>query len=432
MYHYRVEDADRSQRFHLRIESDGSGVLVVNASGVLFLNPSAVFLMKQVLEEVPREQAIAAVRRVYRASKASVARDHDRIQAVVKEIETAEDACPIWRLDAEDVTPFGEKVTAPYRADLALNYECNNHCVHCYVPRKPGDKFPLELESWSHVLDRLWSAGVPHICFTGGEATLSPHLVPLIERAEDLGQVTGLLTNGRMLSDRAFTRRLCDAGLDHVQITIESNREDVHDRMVGAEGAFRETVQGIRNAIAEDVYLVTNTTLCQLNEDSIEETIEFLAELGVRQFAMNSFIHTGSAPASGQGLDEVEMEDVLARVISQAEACGLQFIWYTPTHYCQFNPAEYGLGLKRCTAGEYNICIEPDGDVIPCQSYYESAGNILKDEWSNIWNSELFESIRTRSRVAQTCKACPDLNICGGGCPLADGDRFLCTDVSGA
>lgn len=428
LYHYRRETADRLQRWHLRVEHDGSGVLIVNASGVLFLNPSAVLLMHRILEGADGEAAIRAVRKVYRADRRTVAADYDRIQSVIAELDTAEDACPIRRLDVEDAPAFGEDVSAPYRADLALDYACNNRCLHCYVPRKPGDKPPLGLDEWRAVLDRLWSAGVPHVCFTGGEATLSPHLAALIERAEDLGQVSGLLTNGRRLSDPAFTHGLCEAGLDHVQITVESSCADVHDRMVGGEGSFTETVEGIRNAIAEDIYLVTNTTLCDLNADDVEETIQFLCELGVKQFAMNSFIQTGAAPQSGHGLDDIALEEILSRVVEQAEDCDMRFIWYTPTHYCQFNPASYGLGLKRCTAAEYNICVEPDGDVIPCQSYYEPAGNILRDDWDAIWHSDLFKAIRTRARVADTCRTCPDLATCGGGCPLSEGDRFLCTD----
>ena len=428
LYHYRRELADRLLRLHLRVDPGGTGMLVVNASGVLHLNATAAFLTKLILDGMSREQAVAEVRKVYKATPDAVAADFDRIEAIVKELETAEDACPVWRLDVEDEQPFSRKVTSPYRADLALNYTCNNQCMHCYVARKADEKTPLSTEQWKEVLDRLWKAGIPHVCFTGGEATLSPALVELIERAEDIGQITGLLTNGRRLSDRDFVRRLCEAGLDHVQITLESHDKAVHDRMVGADAAFDETVQGIRNAIDDDIYVVTNTTICGLNAGGIEKTVEFIASLGVRQFAMNSFIQTGSAPGSGQGLAEAELEEVLGRIADSAEHAGLRFIWYTPTRYCQFNPAQFGVGLKRCTAGEYNICIEPDGDVIPCQSYYEPVGNILRDPWPKIWDSDLFRRIRTRAEASDECRECPDFAVCGAGCPLSKGERFLCTD----
>ncbi|MFA6242600.1 MAG: PqqD family peptide modification chaperone [Candidatus Hydrogenedentales bacterium] len=428
VYHYRRELADRFMRLHLRVDPDGTGLLSVNASGVIHLNETALLLMKLVLDGKTKDAAIAEVRRVYRARREDIARDYDRILDAVGKMETSEDACPIFNVDAMSIPPFARKPTAPYRADLALTYACNDDCKHCYVARKPEDVTPLTLDEWRTVMDKLWAVGVPHVCFTGGEATVSPHLVSLIERAEDIGMITGLLTNGRKLSDRTFTKRLCNAGLDHVQITLESHSESVHDEMVNAPGAWKETVEGIRNAVAEDIYLVTNTTLCTLNVDTVEETLEFLKDLGVRQFAMNSIINTGRAPGSKLGIDQAALEPILGLVTDKAEELGLRFIWYSPTHYCQLNPAQLGVGFKRCTAAEYNICVEPDGNVLPCQSYYKPVGNLLKDDWKSIWESPLFLAIRNRTELPDDCVGCPDLEVCGGGCPLSGGDKFLCTD----
>jgi radical SAM protein with 4Fe4S-binding SPASM domain len=430
IYHYRRELGDREMRLHLRVDPDGQGLLTVNAAGVLHLNATAAELMKHVLDGADRAAAVAAVRKVYRAERGQVEKDFDRIHEIIRHLETTEDACPIMNVDAPTVQPFGRKVSAPYRTDLALTYECNNRCQHCYVARKPGEVRPLGLEDWKAVLEKLWKVGVPHVCFTGGEATLSPHLVPLIEKAEDLGIITGLLTNGRKLADREYVRALCAAGLDHVQITIESHDREVHDEMVGCPGAWEETVAGIRNAIDDDIYLVTNTTLCTLNVGGIEKTLELLKELDVRQFAMNSIIYTGKAPESGLGIEETELEPILGLITAKAAELGMRFIWYSPTHYCKLNPTMHGVGYKRCTAAEYNICVEPDGAVIPCQSYYQPVGNILADEWAKIWDSPLFKEIRGRDAVPDDCRECPDFEVCGSGCPLSSGERFLCTDSS--
>ena len=69
--------------------------------------------------------------------------------------------------------------------------------------------------------------------------------------------------------------------------------------------------------------------------------------------------------------------------------------------------------------------MEPDGSVLPCQSYYEPVGNLLTDPWDRIWNSPLFLRFRNRikdpsgSGLPEDCWDCPDLDICAGGCPLA-------------
>lgn len=428
IYHYRREQDGSQMRFHLRVEEDGSGILSVNASGIIHLNASAALLMKEVLDGKTQIEAVADVQRVYRARRQDIERDYDRIQELITQLETAEDACPIANVEAPAVAPFSREVMAPYRADLALTYQCDNNCQHCYVGREPDEVKPLDFDEWKRVLDRLWNVGVPHVCFTGGEAAMSPHLVPLIEHAEDLGLITGLLTNGRRLANREFVRDLCNAGLDHVQITLESHDSTVHDEMVGCKGAWEETVLGIRNALAEDIYVLTNTTMCTLNASGMEDTLAFIKDLGLRQFAANSLIYTGKAPESGLGIAESDVEPLLGVVTAKAEELGLRFIWYTPTQYCELNPTLFGLGYKRCTAAEYNICIEPDGNVLPCQSYYKPVGNILRDDWKSIWKSPLFEDIRTRKAAPEKCRECPDLVVCGAGCPLREGDRFLCTD----
>jgi len=120
---------------------------------------------------------------------------------------------------------------------------------------------------------------------------------------------------------------------------------------------------------------------------------------------------------------------ILAAAQERAQQLGMRLLWYTPTEYCRLNPLELGLGAKSCNAAEYSICIEPDGAVLPCQSYYHAVGNILTDEWEAIWNCELFRRIRLRrenpqfGRLPRECWTCPDLRVCGGGCPLRRAQR---------
>jgi radical SAM protein with 4Fe4S-binding SPASM domain len=77
------------------------------------------------------------------------------------------------------------------------------------------------------------------------------------------------------------------------------------------------------------------------------------------------------------------------------------------------------LGVKGCTAALYNMCVEPDGSVLPCQSYYHSLGNILSDDWKDMWNHKLSIRLRERQDIPDKCTSCSLLSECGGGCPLA-------------
>jgi radical SAM protein with 4Fe4S-binding SPASM domain len=283
---------------------------------------------------------------------------------------------------------------------------------------RPKDMPELPTEQWKRVIDRCWDLGIPHITFTGGEATLRPDLVELVRYAETVGLVTGLQTNGRRLRDRAYLDELLQAGLDHIQITLESHDAAIHDRMVGVEGAWQETVEGIRAAVAADVYMMTNTTMTTENVGGIEETIAFAASLGVPTFGCNSLIYSGAAVAVGSGIPEGELQPILERVKATTEARRMRLIWYTPTQYCEFDPTGLELGIKGCTAARYNMCVEPSGDVIPCQSYFVALGNILTDTWETIWEHELARHLRNRDSRMEKCYGCPDQVLCGGGCPL--------------
>ena len=140
---------------------------------------------------------------------------------------------------------------------------------------------------------------------------------------------------------------------------------------------------------------------------------------------MNGMIYAGRGRRAS---DAVPAEETGAGVggctRSRAGAADMRFLWYTPTEYCRLSPVEWELGPRRCNAGEYSICIEPNGDVLPCQSYYTSAGNILRDRWEQIWQSELFRSFRRRvaepeaAGLPERCWQCPDLGVCGGGCRI--------------
>jgi radical SAM protein with 4Fe4S-binding SPASM domain len=281
----------------------------------------------------------------------------------------------------------------------------------------------MSLRQWQNVLRKLARIGVPHVIFTGGEPTLHPGLCELVREAENLGLITGLNTNGRRLAEYAFTDSLVHAGLSHVQITLESCRSEVHNAMTAAD-SFAETCQGITNAMAAGLHVITNTTLTRQNVDHALETVDFLHRLGLKTFAMNGMIFSGRGLQSGDAVAIDRLRHVLPAVRDRAKTLGMCFVWYTPTDYCRLSPLDLDLGPRRCNAGEYSMCIEPNGDVLPCQSYYVAAGNILRDPWRRIWESDLFRGFRDRTGdprscgLPEHCWQCPELPVCGGGCRL--------------
>jgi radical SAM protein with 4Fe4S-binding SPASM domain len=425
LYAYRLHPPGGSRRIHLRIHADGSGVLLVDVTDAVHLNRTAAELAWLALEGTPPERAAAVLRRRYRGvDPAPSDRETRAVYAIVEHLSTAAGGCPTCGLAGAAWRPlFSTAVRAPYRADLALTYGCNNACGHCYNERARRAMASLDQDGWRRVLDTLAAAGVPHAIFTGGEPTLFGGLIELIRYADRLGLVVGVNTNGRRMADGAYARSLAQAGASHVQVTLESCRPEIHDAMTGSE-SFAETVRGVRNALGAGLHTITNTTLTRQNAGHAEEIVDFLHGLGVRTFAANGMIYAGLGRACPDALADAELAPVLVRLRDRAAELAMRFLWYTPTAWCRLSPVELELGPRRCSAGEYSICVEPNGDVLPCQSYYRAAGNLLRDPWPAIWESDLFHGFRNRlgdpraSGLPPECWECLDLAVCGGGCRI--------------
>jgi radical SAM protein with 4Fe4S-binding SPASM domain len=418
IHHFLKEDSNGKARIHLRIEPDGKGMLLINAAKVFHLNETGAFITFMLLDNFSEADIVKEIICRFKVPKKNAIRDYQGFRHQLEEIIHSSDLCPIHDLGIETLAPFSKKPSAPYRMDLALTYRCNNACHHCY--NLPGRaKNELNTQQWKDVLSKLWQIGIPHIVFTGGEPTLRNDLPELIRHSEHLGQINGINTNGRKLKDNRMLKRYRDAGLDHIQITIESSIPEVHDQMVNHPGAWRETVAGIQNAVNENFYVMTNSTLLHTNQNSLGNTLDFLANIGVQTVGLNALIHSGRGTNVSTGLEENELLPLLQLAVRKTNENRQKLIWYTPTQYCHFDPVQLRLGVKGCSAASYAMCVEPDGSVIPCQSYYSPLGNILSEPWEGIWKHELAINLREHKFAPINCLPCPLFTECGGGCPLS-------------
>ncbi len=409
LHHFRRDDS----RMHLRVEPDGNGVLVVNAANLIRLNPTGSDCVWLLLSGCDEKEAASRLARRYGLSKKKALADYHGFRLDLEAVISGEKVV----LEVEEIPD--SMPSAPYRADLALTYRCNVACGHCY---KGDRKVPeLDTESWKKIINTLADAGVPQVVFTGGESVLRDDLPELVYHAECLGLITGLLTNGVALAHPDTVDSLREAGLDYVQVTLESGEPEAHNRMVGAE-TWEKTVQGIRNSLAAGFHTVTNTTITEDNRDTVLSVPGFVAGLGVAAAAFNTIICSGHSSGGEKSLSEDALEGLLLELKEACDARGLRMLWYSPTMYCHLDPEQLDLGQRRCTAASMNICVEPDGTVLPCQSWFQGAGNLLTDDWNLIWNSVLFQSIRNRDYLPVKCRECIEFEVCGGGCPLSRGE----------
>jgi radical SAM protein with 4Fe4S-binding SPASM domain len=403
-------------------------MLWVNGQNLLLLNDSASDFLEafiEIMSKYPdtldadnfKEELVHRMRQKYPKAPADVLlRDFDTIYGNLLKIGNG--SCPVSeiKLDTREVNP--QIWTAPPRMDLAITYRCNNNCYFCYTggPHKANE---LDTAGWKRVIDVLWDNGIPQVVFTGGEPTLREDLVELVDHAKEF--VTGLITNGRRLPGLAQTLKKVD--LDYLQVSLESNVAAIHDRMVGVNGAWKETLAGINASIASGLEVITNTTLTKDNIDTFPDLVTFGRQLGLKTMACNTLLCSGRGTCSRQtdGVPFEKLEVALSKAKEAVYKAGIRLEWYSPTCYKQFNPIEFGFGLKSCSAAQYNMTVEPDGSVIPCQSWLkDKVGNLLKDPWESIWNHPVSIGLRQKKYLKdrKECQGCEYLAECSGGCPL--------------
>ncbi len=353
------EDSPFPYRLHLRVEGE-SGVLIVNAATVLHLNSSATAHAMQLINGATEEEAAAAIASQYRVSREAALRDHQEFRDQIITLATNPDVDPVVFLGMDRVDPFEKQPIAPYRVDIALTYLCDARGTLDPLARRRVDR-ELTTDEWRVILQKLWDAGVPHITFTGGEPTLRADLPELIAYAQELGQVTGLLTNGAKLVDAEYLEQLAQAGLDHILVALDT--EDTDSRA------------GLRLALETDVFTAVHLTITDQSEPELKALITSLAEDGVPAISLSSQ-HTHPEP-----LQKLEA----AR--EHAAQLDLDLIWDLPAPYSETNPISLELDSPPSGAGRAWLYIEPDGDVLPSQDADRVLGNLLREEWDTIWTA---------------------------------------------
>lgn len=371
----------------------------------------------QELEELDwqriREAAVSAAHRVYpRTKPAHLADDLELMMNSLIAIARGQE--PQTEVELLSLGEYAQKMSAPHRMDLMLSamtkdglWHCNQKCLHCYAAGQPMAQMrELSAQEWRTVLEKLRAANIPQVTFTGGEPTLRSDLAELVEAAQWF--VTRLNTNGRLLTPE-LCRKLYEASLDSVQVTLYSAEGNIHNTLVGA-GGFADTVAGIRAAAQAGLIVSVNTPLCTLNQN-YEQTLRLARSLGVRYATCSGLIHSGAAQGEesrATALSPEALADILRRAVEVAAELEMELDFTSPGWLPEETLRGMGLTLiPSCGACLSNMAVAPDGTVVPCQSWLGGVtlGNILTDPWQTIWDSAACADIRRESaKMEQICQ----------------------------
>ncbi len=361
IYHYiSPQDDPRNYRLHLRIENDGTGVLIINASTVLHLNGTATEYAYYFINNMMADKVSEIMSHRYQVARDQALKDYHNLSERILTLVETPDLDPVTFLDFDRREPYSGNISAPYRIDCALTYNLPEGAPAEAAPHKRVTR-ELSTAEWQQIIDKAWEKGIPHIIFTGGEPTMRSDLIDLIAHAEQNGQVTGLLTNGLKLGDEDYLNTLLATGLDHIVIRLIIDDERVWE--------------AISTAMDGDIFVAVHITITEENHTEVHAAINRLAALKVHAISLSA----------GTDIDESELE---AARVAVAEA-DISLVWDIPVPYSAHNPVSLEVSDEHPPegAGRAWLYIEPDGDVLPEQGQEKILGNVLENTWDEIWHA---------------------------------------------
>lgn len=405
LYAFLREADGTHTRFHLRVEPDGSGTLIANASAAVRLTPSGVVMAKALLQGSETEEIVGSVLSLFRGVTPETARqDLEQVRALVDRLFSPELRYPILNLEdasvsphlfASDANPHQARLLAPFSADVPL--------------ADPVRMLPL--------LTRLWDAGIPHVVFLAPDRPDPAHLVRAVERAEDLGMIAGVRARACDLAAGVVLQDLAQAGVDHVTIPAASPGREIHDGFYG-EGDHALIERAVTVAHANEVCAVAEVPLLESTLDTLEAMLEWLAGLGVAEVSFFTIAAPNDMPAAhrSDALEASVLPQAAALVEGAVLDARMRFFWQPPMRRDPTRPlADQVREGPRCS-GDVAVRVEIDGSVIPPRGPYRAAGNLLRQPWGDIWESREFRIFRERIEAPSRCPDCPGLAVCAAEC----------------
>ncbi|HZM76403.1 MAG TPA: pyrroloquinoline quinone biosynthesis protein PqqE [Candidatus Limnocylindrales bacterium] len=339
--------------------------------------------------------------------------DETEVASVVAELLTQGGTRPVPQ--TAPATPGHRPEPTPFGLLAELTYRCPLRCPYCSNPVDPRTS-EVDTGTWLRVIDEARELGVLQLHLSGGEPLARRDLTEIVRHAATLSIYTNLVTSGIGLTAQRLAS-LRDAGLDHVQLSIQDSRAPEADTIAGIKAHER------KRAVAKMVCdgglpLSVNVVLHRHNVDRLAEIASYAASLGAQRIELAHTQYYGWGLLNRQWLlpsrDQVERAEAAAAQ-AMARSDGVDIVYVRPDYYDGVpKPCMNGWGSRQ-------LVVTPSGDVLPCPAASVLPdllpGNVLDSSLADIWySSDAFNRFRGTSWMPQPCRSCPRKEVDFGGC----------------
>lgn len=323
--------------------------------------------------------------------------------------------------------------TAPFYIQFELTERCNNQCYFCYNPMAHIDGNELTSSKIGDILSQLKELCVFRVNFNGGEPLMRDDLEDIMHMAYSLGFELHMNTNATLISNKEA--EMISRYMNSVCTSILHSNIKIHDRMTGRTGSFKDVIKGIEslrsNNVKVEVNVCTSTEnyLDMYNIGKLISTLDCYALCSTR-YILNDKRNIHLLLDSAKTM---KLIDILLQVksdfpnITDVSLPG-------PVPYCEIDedywgklrllniPCQYGYGLAR---------ISPTGKVTPCTISDDIIGDLNKETFSEIWNSNRWDKYTHLCHIPPSCRDCDEVKRCKGGCVVYDESIIACGEFIG-
>jgi AdoMet-dependent heme synthase len=325
---------------------------------------------------------------------------------------------------------------APFLVIWETTQACDLACTHCRASAQP-DRHPGELSTreGEQLLDDVAALGTPVCILSGGDPVKRQDLYRLVRHGKDAGLRMGTIpaATGSLTED--VIRRLKDAGVDQLALSLDFPRAELHDDFRGVPGAFAKTMQAVEWAHRFALPLQINSTLCGRSAPFLNEMAELVERLGIVFWEVFFLVPVGRGTALG-GLTPAQCEELFA-ILYRVQKQGRFIVKVTEApHYRRFvaqheaaqggmprllqrseapQQVPVGLAHRGVNAGNGFAFVSHVGDVFPSGFLPVCAGNVRIQGLAEIYRyAPLFRALRDPDKLRGRCGRCEYRAICGG------------------
>jgi len=293
----------------------------------------------------------------------------------------------------------------PLSVQLDVTYRCNERCIHCYLDHDDhGEMTTAEIRS---LLDQLAEAGVFFLTLSGGEVFMRRDFFDIVEYARSLMFSVKIKTNAFMIREKE-AQRLRDLAVQDVQVSIYSNRPEVHDAITLLPGSLKRSIAGIRLLRSHGVKVTLANVLMMRNLNDYAGVKELAEELdaGYTIDPTITPMMDGNRDVLRMGLGIPQLQDVFRNSDLVGDV----------DEFCAPPPAVNDETLKElpCSAGHTACYVSPYGDLFPCVQFPLPSGNVRRQRFMDIWrHSHQLNEVRSiTARDLPVCSGCDHVGTC--------------------